>query len=86
MPGVVSIIFADETTSIKSDDKTPDFPRYTAALQGIRSYDAMVKSQEIVYKNVYISIQDNIDGLVQERRNSSVLAMELCLFCTNLST
>ena len=25
----------------------------------------------------------NIGGLVQERRNSSVLAMELCLSCTN---
>ena len=24
-----------------------------------------------------------IDGLVQERRNSSALAMELCLSCTN---
>ena len=28
----------------------------------------------------------HIDGLVQEIRNSSVLAMELCLFCTNPST
>ena len=27
----------------------------------------------------------NIDGLVQERRNSSALAMELCLSCTNPS-
>ena len=27
-----------------------------------------------------------IDGLVQERRNSSALAMELCLSCTNAST
>ena len=27
----------------------------------------------------------HIDGLVQERRNSSVLAMELCLCCTNPS-
>ena len=27
----------------------------------------------------------HIDGLVQERRNSSALAMELCLFCTNPS-
>ena len=26
-----------------------------------------------------------IDGLVQERRNSSALAMELCLSCINLS-
>ena len=26
----------------------------------------------------------NFDGLVQERRNSSALAMELCLSCTNL--
>ena len=28
----------------------------------------------------------HIDGLVQERRNSNVLAMELCLPCTNPST
>ena len=28
---------------------------------------------------------ENIDGLVQERRNSSALAMELRLFCTNPS-
>ena len=27
----------------------------------------------------------HIDGLVQERRNSSALAMELCLSCTNPS-
>ena len=27
----------------------------------------------------------NIDGLVQERHNSSALAMELCLSCTNPS-
>ena len=24
-----------------------------------------------------------MEGLVQDRRNSSALAMELCLFCTN---
>ena len=28
---------------------------------------------------------DEMDGLVQERRNSSALAMELRLFCTKLS-
>ena len=28
---------------------------------------------------------ENIDGLVQKRRNSSVLAMELRFFCTNPS-
>ena len=28
----------------------------------------------------------HIDGLVQERRNSSALAMELCLSCINPST
>ena len=28
---------------------------------------------------------DNVDGLVQERRNSSALARELCLSCTNPS-
>ena len=27
---------------------------------------------------------DGVDGLVQERRNSSALAMELCLSCTNI--
>ena len=27
----------------------------------------------------------DINGLMQERRNSSALAMELCLFCANLS-
>ena len=32
-----------------------------------------------------LSIIANIDGLVQERRNSSVLAMELRLSCTNPS-
>ena len=30
--------------------------------------------------------QPNQHGLVQERRNSSALAMELRLSCTNLST
>ena len=29
------------------------------------------------------SVQYHIDGLVQERFNSSALAMELCLSCTN---
>ena len=28
--------------------------------------------------------EQHMDGLVQERRNSSALAMELCLSCTNL--
>ena len=32
-----------------------------------------------------LSYIDNLDGLVQERRNSSALAMELCLSCTNPS-
>ena len=35
-----------------------------------------------------LTMQDKwvyIDGLVQERHNSSVLAMELCLSCTNPS-
>ena len=31
----------------------------------------------------YHKIHHNIDGLVQERRNSSALAMELRLSCTN---
>ena len=30
-----------------------------------------------------LSLYPNIDGLVQERRNSSALAMDLCLSCTN---
>ena len=33
----------------------------------------------------HIREMHNIDGLVQERRNSSALAMELCFFCTNPS-
>ena len=33
--------------------------------------------------DLYIKSSDNIDGLVQERRNSSVLAMELRLSCIN---
>ena len=33
----------------------------------------------------YSALEDNIDGLLQERLNSSALAMELRLFCTNLS-
>ena len=32
------------------------------------------------------TFHQHIDGLVQERRNSSALAMELRLFCTNTST
>ena len=32
-----------------------------------------------------LSYMDNLDGLVQERRNSSALAMEFCLSCTNPS-
>ena len=32
-----------------------------------------------------VSIQDDIDGLVQKRRNSNALAMELSLSCTNPS-
>ena len=30
-------------------------------------------------------VDHNFNGLVQERRNSSALAMELCLRCTNPS-
>ena len=32
-----------------------------------------------------LNITENIDGLVQERRNSIANALELCLSCTNLS-
>ena len=32
---------------------------------------------------IAVVLQNQIDGLVQERRNSSVLAMELRLSCTN---
>ena len=34
-------------------------------------------------KQALLKMTDGIDGLVQERRNSSVLAMKLCLSCTN---
>ena len=39
------------------------------------------------YIYIYISMNSllNLDGLVQERRNSSASAMELCLSCTNPS-
>ena len=37
------------------------------------------------YPRVRYVRQAHIDGLVQERRNSSALAMELRLSCTNLS-
>ena len=36
--------------------------------------------------NHHVQTWDDIDGLVQERRNSSALAMELRLSCTNPST
>ena len=32
-----------------------------------------------------LTVQDQVDGLVQERRNSTALAMELHLSCTNPS-
>ena len=37
------------------------------------------------FQNFAFFEMDNIDGLVQERRNSSALAMELRLSCTNPS-
>ena len=39
----------------------------------------------VVYFMFYESHSKHIDGLVQERRNSSALAMELRLACTNPS-
>ena len=36
-----------------------------------------------VHQKHHKSYNDNFDGLVQGRRNSSALAMELCLSCTN---
>ena len=30
-----------------------------------------------------MTLWEQVDGLVQERRNSSALAMELCISCTN---
>ena len=38
------------------------------------------------YFLIYFGYQDNIDGLVPERRNSIANALELRLSCTNLST
>ena len=38
----------------------------------------------IVLHNISRYSDDQVDGLLQERRNSSALAMELRLFCTNL--
>ena len=37
----------------------------------------------VTYTPFHFSLADDIDGLVQERRNSSTLAMELCLSCSN---
>ena len=34
---------------------------------------------------IFVGQWHHVDGLVQERRNSSALAMELSLFCTNRS-
>ena len=48
----------------------------------------MYELQHYQIKNVYTNrvyhLNMHIDGLVRERHNSSVLAMELCLSCTNL--
>ena len=38
-----------------------------------------------VLKNISYCIEEQIDGLVQERHNSSALAMELRFSCTNPS-
>ena len=48
----------------------------------------MLQLQGVVQdKELYLNAQQlwllYIDGLVQERHNSSALAMELCLYCTN---
>ena len=46
-------------------------------------------NQRICYETepvLSVFVIEHIDGLVQERRNSSVLAMELPLSCTNPST
>ena len=37
------------------------------------------------WKYIYIYVRYNLDGLMQERRNSNALAMELCQSCTNPS-
>ena len=43
----------------------------------------------VVFKTIWLKVRllrrSHFDGLVQERRNSSALAMELCLSCTNPS-
>ena len=44
-----------------------------------------IESKLLFSNIVQILGNRNIDGLVQERRNSSALAMELCLSCTNPS-
>ena len=45
-----------------------------------------IKGGEIVYETLWrVKAVYDIDGLVQERRNSSALAMELRLSCTNPS-
>ena len=38
-----------------------------------------------IEKPQWTSMKHDSDGLVQERRNSSALALELCLPCTNPS-
>ena len=41
-----------------------------------------IKFERFIFTQI---TNENIDGLVQESHNSSALAMELCLSCTNTS-
>ena len=47
-----------------------------------KSLDMLHKMSEL-YRTAHEMWPPNIDGLVQEKRNSSALAMELRLSCTN---
>ena len=45
----------------------------------------MITAMGVSYGFSFVSVKSHLDGFVQERRNSSALAMELCLPCTNPS-
>ena len=49
-----------------------------------KNYINITPTKQSTQNNMHVSY--NFDKLVQERCNSSVLAMELYLSCTNLST
>ena len=72
--GSVSI-FRQQALISTSDNKSP----YGCVASYAIDYQSLVLD-ELILGN---EIKYNIDGLVQERRNSSALAMELHLSCTN---